>query len=261
MSSTNDSTAQDQDWPFRDRSRNDEDSVSVNQRMIRQLSQRETVSKGLPAWQSRSLAAWVIEVTQNREEQSRRTMQEAAREGGLDPAFLAILESGDALPDEITPEVLSSIAKGVNARVSDLETAMAVYESSHNRNLAGQLIDAVISLCQPAFVSRAGAFKAIALTAERRHPNDEEPTLSERIDDDKAGISFKIGGLTGSRPPSFVFYEFGNESSPLQGWHVSIMSGTKELASGITDHQGAFTFPSQMTDIPPNAHIRINEHH
>jgi hypothetical protein len=87
-------------WPFRDSSMDNEDNVAMNQRMVGQLLKRKTEVANLPIEQSRSLIGLGIEVSQSREENSGLPLKEAAKRGGLDPAFLAIVEAGKAIPDE-----------------------------------------------------------------------------------------------------------------------------------------------------------------
>jgi hypothetical protein len=109
-------------WPFRDPDK--EDGISTTKRMVSQLLQRKEAYANLSAEQARSLMALGIEVSQSRDENTGRSMQEAARIAGLDPAFFVILEGGQALPEEITPEVLRAVARSVGARVGRLEAAM-----------------------------------------------------------------------------------------------------------------------------------------
>ena len=241
-------TSNNKGWPFRDSSNDGENSVSTYQRMVGQLLRRKAAAVNLPAWESRSLMSLGIEVSQSRDERTGRSMQEAAKRGGLDPAFFAILEAGKATPEEIrTPGVLRSLARSVGAKVADLESAMSVQESSYSSNTAGQIVAVVLSLCQPKFLNTAYAYKSTA-TLE----------ISDRLwDDEEAGISYKIGGLSGSQPPSLVFYEFRDEGSSLQGWRISLRTGMEEIYSGRTDERGAFAFPPEMTDFPANAHMVI----
>jgi hypothetical protein len=188
-----------------------------------------------------------IEVSQSRDERTGSSMQEAAQRGGFDPAFFAIVEAGKATPEEITtPGVLRSLARSVGAKVADLDSAMSVQESSYSSDTAGQIIAVILSLCQPKFLNTAYAYKSTAT-----------PEISDRLwDDEDARISYKIGGLSGSPPPSLVFYELRDEGSPLQGWRISLRTGMEEIASGVTDERGAFTFPG-MSDFPDNAHMVI----
>jgi hypothetical protein len=65
-----------------------------------------------------------IEVAQSREENTGRTMQEAAQIAGLDSGFWVILEEGKALPEEVTSEVLRVVARSVGVEVGRLEAAM-----------------------------------------------------------------------------------------------------------------------------------------
>jgi len=124
MTTRNDGDSNSGRWPFRDLSMDAETTVTMNQRMIGQLLRRETKAANLPAWQSKSLISLGIEVTQSREANAGVSLREAAKRSGLDPAFLAILEAGKAVPEEITPEVLRALARGVKAKTSDLKSAM-----------------------------------------------------------------------------------------------------------------------------------------
>ena len=109
-------------WPFGDL--DNEDSLSTSQRMVSQLLQRKEACANLSVGQSRSLMALGIEVAQSREENTGRTMQEAAQIAGLDSGFWVILEEGKALPEEVTSEVLRVVARSVGVEVGRLEAAM-----------------------------------------------------------------------------------------------------------------------------------------
>lgn len=243
-------------WPFRDSAMDAETTVTMNQRMIGQLLQREVQAANLPAWQSRSLIGLGIEVAQSREENTGLSLKEAGKRSGLDPAFLAIIEAGKAVPEEITSDVLKALVRGVKAKSSDLESAMSVQESSViERTPAGQIMSALISLCQPLFLNRATAFKSMVAAPASEEDEDEGVLL----DDDAAGVSYKIGGFVEGEPPALIFYEFQNPQAPLRGWHVSVRSGLQELVSGVTDDQGIFRFPSSNQDFPENAHMLIRK--
>ena len=58
MTTRNDKDSNSGRWPFRDLSMDGETTVTMNQRMIGQLLQREVQAANLPAWQSRRLAVW-----------------------------------------------------------------------------------------------------------------------------------------------------------------------------------------------------------
>ena len=109
-------------WPFRDPDK--EDGISTTKRMVSQLLQRKEAYANLSAEQARSLMALGIEVAQSREENTGRTMQEAAQIAGLDSGFWVILEEGKALPEEVTSEVLRVVARSVGVEVGRLEAAM-----------------------------------------------------------------------------------------------------------------------------------------
>ena len=239
-------------WPFRNPDDIGESSTSMNQRLVSGLVHRKFELKSLPAWQSRSLKALGIEISQSRQEKSARSMQEAAQFSGLDPAFFAIAEAGDALPSEITHDVLRALARGANSSVPDLESALSVRESAHSRNPAGLLIDSILSLCQPSFLNTATAFKSGTTS-----PATSD--LSDLYNDDQAGISYRIGGLSDQNPPSLVFYELNNPDFPLANWNISVRNGVEELASGTTDSEGVFKCPPALPDFPPNAHLLIRK--
>ena len=152
--------------------------------------------------------------------------------------------------------MLKALVRGDKAKASDLESAMSVQESSViERNPAGQIILALISLCQPLFLNRATAFKSM-VAAPASEEDEDEGVL---FDDDAAGVSYKIGGFVEGEPPALIFYEFQNSQAPLRGWHVSVRSGLQELVSGVTDDQGIFRFSSSNQDFPENAHILIRK--
>ena len=95
--------------------------ISSNQYMIQKLIERSNVF--LTREQERSLMALGIEVTEAREEGAGIYMSELARRSGLSESFIPILESGNALPDEITTEVLDSLAAALSIKIQDLERA------------------------------------------------------------------------------------------------------------------------------------------
>ena len=92
-------------WPFGDNIK-DDGSIVVNQRMIHQLLGR----KGTP--ENRSMMALEIEVSELRDEVG-MGLAELACLSGLDRGFIAILESGKAIPGELTDEVLMALAVGL----------------------------------------------------------------------------------------------------------------------------------------------------
>ena len=104
-------------------------------------------------------------------------------------------------------------------------------------------------------LNRATAFKSMVAAPASEEDEDEGVLL----DDDAAGVSYKIGGFVEGQPPALIFYEFQNPQAPLRGWHVSVRSGLQELVSGVTDDQGIFRFPSSNQDFPENAHMLIRK--
>jgi len=251
--------SKDRGWPFRDSSNDGETSIALNQRMVGQLLQRKDKISNLPAWQSRSYVALGIEVSQSREERTGRSMQDAAHHTGLDPAFFAIVEAGKIDQKELTPDVLKALARSVGTKVGDLESALSVQESYHSNNAAGQVVQAVLSLCQPSFLNTAVSYKSIHLSTGDRSRRSDRDDGSGLAHDAKAGISYRIGDISPDHPPSLVFYELKDTDTPLRGWHVSLRNGTDELASGVTDDQGLFRFPENMKDFPPNSHMIIRK--
>jgi len=233
-----------------------EDNVAMNQRMVGQLLKRKTEVANLPIEQSRSLIGLGIEVSQSREENSGLPLKEAAKRGGLDPAFLAIVEAGKAIPDEITPDVLKSLSKGVKAEEKHLESAMAVQSSSHQTDAAGQVIGFLVSLCAPNFLNRSIAYKNMVASPVSDEDPDKRPAVEFAVDDDQAGVSYRIAGFA---PIAFQFYDYQNPDVPKSGWSVSVRCGLGELFSGMTDERGIFTFPSEQKDFPENAHMLFSK--
>lgn len=245
-------------WPFRGPDTDTESNLEMNQRMISQLLKRKTRSAGLPAYESRSLIALGIELSEAREEKAGLSLKEAAKLGGLDPAFVAIVESGKALPEEITsPDVLASLARCADTTTRELQSAMAINQSYVVEETPGLLngavvlVQALFSLCSPTFMREATAFKSMAGTS-----SDAAMVL---FDDLEAKVSYRIGGFVEGEPLSLVFYEFRNPDVPLDGWIVSVRAGFNELMSGTTNDQGVFRFPDGTDDFPEDAHILIRK--
>jgi len=108
-----------QEWPFGfDEA---ETMVEVNQKMVHKLLERKHVI--LTKTQERALIALGIEVNEAREEGAGIFMHELARRSGLSASFIPILEHGKALPEEVTPEVLESLAAALSIEIQDLERA------------------------------------------------------------------------------------------------------------------------------------------
>ena len=107
------------EWPF---GFNDEDTMLMaNTNMVLKLLERKHIS--LTEEEDRALIALGIEVSEAREEGAGMGMRELARRSGLSVSFIPILEHGKALPDEITPEVLTSLAAALSIEIQDLERA------------------------------------------------------------------------------------------------------------------------------------------
>tara|TARA_R110002110_G_scaffold412213_1_gene637945 strand:- start:168 stop:581 length:414 start_codon:yes stop_codon:yes gene_type:complete len=92
-------------WPYGDNLK-DDGNIVVNQRMIHHLLGR----KGTP--ENRSMMALGIEVSELRDEAG-MGLAELAVLSGLDRGFLAILESGKAIPSELTEDVLMALANAL----------------------------------------------------------------------------------------------------------------------------------------------------
>ena len=107
------------EWPFGFNEA--ETMVEVNKRMIHKLLERKNVK--LTNTEERALIALGIEVNEAREEGAGIFMHELARRSGLNASFIPILEHGKALPEEITPEVLDSLATALSIQIQDLERA------------------------------------------------------------------------------------------------------------------------------------------
>jgi len=96
-------------WPFGDNIKDDGTiAIAITQRMIHHLLGRE----GTP--ENRSMMALGIEVEELRDEAG-MGRSELAVLSGLDRGFLAILEAGKALPEELTSDVLMALAIGLSA--------------------------------------------------------------------------------------------------------------------------------------------------
>ena len=107
------------EWPFGfDEA---ETMVNVNQTMVHKLLERKSVI--LTETQERALIALGIEVSEAREEGAGIFMHELARRSGLSASFIPILEAGKALPEEVTLEVLDSLATALPIKIQDLERA------------------------------------------------------------------------------------------------------------------------------------------
>ena len=107
------------EWPF---GFDEEDTMlTANTNMVLKLLERKHIS--LTEEEDRGLIALGIEVSEAREEGVGLGMRELARKSGLSVSFIPILEAGKALPEEITPEVLTSLAAALSIKIQDLERA------------------------------------------------------------------------------------------------------------------------------------------
>jgi len=111
------------EWPF---GFNEENTmIMANTTMVLKLLERKNLT--LTEEEERALIALGIEVSEAREEGVGLGMRELARKSGLSVSFIPILEAGKALPDEITPEVLTSLAAALSIEIQDLERAYYFY--------------------------------------------------------------------------------------------------------------------------------------
>ena len=95
-------------WPFNG-SQVAETNVAITQRMVHNLITRKAEHQALDEAVRRELVAIGIECAELREEDTCLTLAEAAKASGLDQAFIPILESGKALPSELTNELVAAI--------------------------------------------------------------------------------------------------------------------------------------------------------
>jgi DNA-binding transcriptional regulator YiaG len=92
-------------WPYGNNIQ-DDGNIVINQRMVQHLLGR----KGFP--KNRSMMALGIEVAELRDSIG-MGLAELAVLSGLDRGFLAILESGKAIPSELTKDVLMALAEAL----------------------------------------------------------------------------------------------------------------------------------------------------
>ena len=106
-------------WPF---GFNEEDTmIMANTTMVLKLLERKHIS--LTEEEERALIALGIVGREAREEGAGMGMRELAWKSGLSVSFIPMLEAGKAVPDEITPEVLTSLAAALSIEIQDLERA------------------------------------------------------------------------------------------------------------------------------------------
>ena len=235
-------------WPFGHSGKEGEDNITVNQRMVRKLIKRKTRAAQLAPWQVTSLTGLGIEVSQSRDENVGTSLKEAARRGGLDPAFLAIVESGKALPEEITKDVLKSLSRSVKSDSKSLKSAMAIRESGVlERDHTGQITSAWISLCSQSFLNQ------VAAITRSRH--DQSTDNDFPISNDFIWTGQRIESLS---PPTLRFFAFEHGSGEFGTCSVSVWSGLEQILSGSTDEEGRCTFPSNYKKFPENSHIVIS---
>jgi transcriptional regulator with XRE-family HTH domain len=92
-------------WPYGNNIQ-DDGNIVINQRMIYYLLGRKNIPK------NRSMIALGIEVQELRDTVG-MGLAELAVLSGLDRGFLAILESGKAIPSELTEDVLMALANAL----------------------------------------------------------------------------------------------------------------------------------------------------
>lgn len=250
MDAHNDGRPDSTRWPYMLPGDDNESNVAMNQRMIGQLVRRKRIRGDLGTQQSRALMALGIEVSESREEKAGLSLKQAARQGGLDPAFLAIVEAGKAVPQEITGDVLEALARGSESSVESLKSAMSVDRShvlERSPDATDKLVAVIFSLCSPDFSRSTLAFK-VSSSFE-----------SDLFHDHNARLSYRVGNIRPGESLSLSFFEFQNPDAPLDGWNVSVRSGVEELLTGITDGSGLFRFPDGTEDFPENAHVLLRK--
>ena len=171
-------------WPFAEPSPAQEDASSWQRRMLVRLGERRGPISQPPPRPLREFVALGLQVNELRRERG-LSLAELARRSSLDPAFLAILEEGKALSDEVTDPVLKALAKGLRARIQALEEPLGI--TYHQEDLRGLLARVVVRLSgsmQPALA---------ALKSASQTPGGA--VASEWIDDELAGISYALGYL------------------------------------------------------------------
>ena len=92
-------------WPYGNNIQN-EGNIVINQRMMHYLLDRKNILK------NRSMMALGIEVQELRDTVG-MGLAELSTLSGLDKGFLAILESGKAIPSELTKDVLMALAEAL----------------------------------------------------------------------------------------------------------------------------------------------------
>ena len=92
-------------WPYGNNIQ-DDGNIVINQRMVQHLLGRKDIPK------NRSMMALGIEVAELRDSVG-MGLAELAVLSGLDRGFLAILESGKAIPSELTKDVLMALAEAL----------------------------------------------------------------------------------------------------------------------------------------------------
>ena len=92
-------------WPYGNNIQN-EGNIVINQRMMHYLLDRKNILK------NRSMMALGIEVQELRDTVG-MGLAELSTLSGLDKGLLAILESGKAIPSELTKDVLMALAEAL----------------------------------------------------------------------------------------------------------------------------------------------------
>jgi transcriptional regulator with XRE-family HTH domain len=81
-------------------------------------------------------------------EAAKRTQQEVAERGGLDPKYMSVIENGSVSP---TLDTIRSIAKGLNAPIEDL---VLLEGEDADGKLLRKRIDAVLDSCDDEHLRR-----------------------------------------------------------------------------------------------------------
>jgi len=86
-------------------------STGSNQAMVAYLVRTEAAHRALHSETRRNLQGLGIELAQCREENLGATMGQLARQIGLDPGFICLLEEGKVMPTDITKDIWERIRK------------------------------------------------------------------------------------------------------------------------------------------------------
>ena len=233
-----------QEWPFALPEHASEDEASVNKRMLRHISARMRApghSRRVPV----EMVSLGLEVRERRRENGWSRSAVAVR-SGLDLAFLTIVEAGSASQEEVTPDVIHALARGLRVASSKLEAVFAA--THHEQDALGRLVRAVLSLAEEPFFMAPSMAKAAIEAPD--HAEQGMITL-----DEVAGVSYRL--RTEGKPQRWylLFYSLDEPHQPLPGWAVSLRVGVREITSGRTDDEGRFAIPMNLTELPIHAYL------